>query len=361
MEIIDASRPVEAFPVGEYLRDELDARGLTGAEFAEILGRPPQVVSQILNNHKEITPETATEIAAATDTTPETWLGLQDTYRLWKLRREPVADRLSDVARRARLRRIAPLTELRKRGFAPEGDDIDAQEEAVCALLGISSPDEAPSFAVAARRVEEEDGLSPSQLSWVGCVRAVARDRRVGPFAPDGLAALGRGLTRTVITPGDLATLPARLAEVGVRLVHVDAFKGGKMDGVAFRDERGPVIGISGRGGRFDGVLFTVLHEIAHVHLGHVTSGYTIDVDLGTAAGTERERDADSVAAEWAIPGSLDPAGRMSQAKVDAEAARLGVHPAVVVGKLQHAGVIPWSHLNSSVPRVKDVLATWND
>ncbi|GAB2654468.1 HigA family addiction module antitoxin [Saccharopolyspora gloriosae] len=361
MEIIDASRPAEAFPVGEYLRDELDARGLTGAEFAEILGRPPQVVSQILNNHKEITPETATEIAAATDTTPETWLGLQDTYRLWKLRREPLADRLSEVARRARLRRIAPLTELRKRGFAPEGDDIDAQEDAVCALLGISSPEETPTFAVAARRVEEAEALSPAQLSWVGCVRAVARDRPVEPFAPDGLAALGRHLTRTVITPAALSTLPALLAEVGVRLVHVDSFRGGKMDGVAFCDDRGPVIGISGRGGRFDGVLFTVLHEIAHVHLGHVTSGYTIDVDLGTAADTEQERDADSVAADWAIPGRFATTGRISKAAVEAEAARLGVHPAVLVGKLQHAGVIPWSHFNAAVPRVKNVLARWND
>ena len=41
--------PAEAFPAGEYLRDELEERGWTVTEFAEILARPLQVVSEILN------------------------------------------------------------------------------------------------------------------------------------------------------------------------------------------------------------------------------------------------------------------------------------------------------------------------
>ncbi len=42
----------EAFPPGEYLRDELGARGWTIAEFAEILGRPTQAVSEIIDGRK---------------------------------------------------------------------------------------------------------------------------------------------------------------------------------------------------------------------------------------------------------------------------------------------------------------------
>jgi HTH-type transcriptional regulator/antitoxin HigA len=83
--VTDNPRPAEAFPVGEYLSDELRERGWAVVEFAEILGRPFQAVSEILNGHKEITPTTAKEIAAATGTSAETWLRLQDTYRLWKL------------------------------------------------------------------------------------------------------------------------------------------------------------------------------------------------------------------------------------------------------------------------------------
>ena len=47
----DFSR-VEAFPPGEYLADELQARGWTVAQFAEVLGRPVRAVSEINNGRK---------------------------------------------------------------------------------------------------------------------------------------------------------------------------------------------------------------------------------------------------------------------------------------------------------------------
>ena len=71
-----------SFSPGEILRDELDARDWTYVEFAEILGRPVQAVSEILNDRKEITTETALEIGRALGTGPELWLNLQTNYRL---------------------------------------------------------------------------------------------------------------------------------------------------------------------------------------------------------------------------------------------------------------------------------------
>ena len=64
----------EVFPAGEYLADELDARGWTQADFAEVLGRPAQFVSEIISGKKEITRESAAQIAAALGTSAEFWL-----------------------------------------------------------------------------------------------------------------------------------------------------------------------------------------------------------------------------------------------------------------------------------------------
>lgn len=50
-------------PAGEYLRDELEERGWTVTELAEIIGRPVQAVSEILNGRKEITTNTACALA----------------------------------------------------------------------------------------------------------------------------------------------------------------------------------------------------------------------------------------------------------------------------------------------------------
>ena len=77
---------VHAFPPGEYLRDELEARGWTVAEFAESIGLPVQAVSEILDTKQEITAETAMAISAALGTTPEVWLNLQTRYRALNIR-----------------------------------------------------------------------------------------------------------------------------------------------------------------------------------------------------------------------------------------------------------------------------------
>ena len=78
--------PAHAFPPGEYLRDELEERGWTVTEFAEVIGRPVQAVSEILDAKREITTETALAIAEALGTTAEVWLSLQTRYGLHRQR-----------------------------------------------------------------------------------------------------------------------------------------------------------------------------------------------------------------------------------------------------------------------------------
>ena len=94
-------KPAHAFPPGEYLRDELEERGWTVTEFAEIIGRPVQAVSEILNAKKAITAETALAVSEALGTTPEVWLNLQTRYRLYLQRTAADPVDLAPVARRA--------------------------------------------------------------------------------------------------------------------------------------------------------------------------------------------------------------------------------------------------------------------
>ncbi len=76
-----------AAPPGEYLRDELAERGWTGGQFAEMIGRPYQVISMILCGRKGITTETAFQIGDALGTGPEVWLNLQTAWRCAEYRR----------------------------------------------------------------------------------------------------------------------------------------------------------------------------------------------------------------------------------------------------------------------------------
>ena len=71
----------EVFPPGEYLTEELAARGWTVSQLAERMVQPEVVVLDILETRMEITPELAEAIAAALGTSAQMWLNLEELYR----------------------------------------------------------------------------------------------------------------------------------------------------------------------------------------------------------------------------------------------------------------------------------------
>ena len=74
--------PVRAISLGRILQRELDSRGWTQKDLAEITKRPPQTINEIIKGTKQITPETARELSAALGTTAEFWINLETNYRL---------------------------------------------------------------------------------------------------------------------------------------------------------------------------------------------------------------------------------------------------------------------------------------
>ena len=57
--------PAEVFPPGEFIKEEIEARGWSQVEFAEIIGRPPRLISELIGAKRAVTPETAKGLAAA--------------------------------------------------------------------------------------------------------------------------------------------------------------------------------------------------------------------------------------------------------------------------------------------------------
>ena len=345
----------EAFPPGEYLRDELEARGWTIAEFAEILGRPTQAVSEIINGRKTITATTAKEIGGALGTSPEVWLNLQNAYQLHTQGPEPSA--LDDVTRKARLRGRVPLAEIRRLGWIADSPRLDETEQSVCALLGIQSLDEEAEFALAARRSNANDPLSPPQQAWLGRVRRLGLAQATESFDSHAAASLTSQLGALLRDPTQIQHVSSWFAEAGVAVVFVPALKGSKIDGVALTTDLGKtIIGLSGRGNRFDGAVFTLAHEMAHVVLGHLESkGVLLDEDLGSTTDTI-EREANEQATDWLFPLGVPIEPPFSKRRVQQTAAALGCHASLVVGHLKWKGKLDWSHLNGLVPKLSDLL-----
>ncbi|MEH0557004.1 hypothetical protein [Streptomyces sp. B21-101] len=357
--------PIAQVPVGELLGRELEARDWSQADFAAVLDRPTQFVSEIVTGKKEITRESAAQIGAALGHTAEYWLNLQDQYLLAEqFKNENAQVKLDEVRRRARLNDKGPIQLLKRRGFLT-GATLDSLEAEVKELFELDSLDDEPGFAAAARRANRSEDISPLQRAWVACIRREAR--KLPPqerYCAKRLRELAGTLSRTLKSAADFEDLPNLFSAVGVRLVYVESLPGAKIDGCSMLVDGYPVIGLSGRGKRLDKILFTLLHEIAHILLDHVDAEHLIVEGLDEAQGNETkwEKDADTEAAEWVFPhGIPDVPDRIGARWVNQLAVELDVARIVIVGHLQHRGHLDWrTTLAKNAPSVNDALASWD-
>ena len=77
--------PDVAIPPGEYLAEEIEARGMTQKELAGRMKRPVNTINEIINGKKAITTETALQLGAVMPEIPARfWLNLESDHQLTK-------------------------------------------------------------------------------------------------------------------------------------------------------------------------------------------------------------------------------------------------------------------------------------
>ena len=82
------SRSDLAIPPGELLAEEIEARRMLQRDLAALMGRQPNVISEIVRGRKAITPRTALQLERALGIDAGFWLNLEAQYRLALARRE---------------------------------------------------------------------------------------------------------------------------------------------------------------------------------------------------------------------------------------------------------------------------------
>jgi addiction module HigA family antidote len=80
--------PAVVIPPGESIQEELSARNWTQRQLAQKMRRPVQAVNEIIRGKRQITAETALDLADAFGTSAEMWVGLEARYRLHVARQE---------------------------------------------------------------------------------------------------------------------------------------------------------------------------------------------------------------------------------------------------------------------------------
>jgi HTH-type transcriptional regulator/antitoxin HigA len=360
--MLDIRDVAEAFPPGEILKDELEARGWTQDVLAEITNIPAPVISNIMNGKRAISVDIASSLAAAFGTTAQFWMNLETSYQLWM---ETKAD--AKISRKARLYASVPVNELVKRGWIEASKNIDVLEDRILHFLDRESLDEPSRLVYATKKSTEK--ATPAQVAWVHRAKQLASCVRAENFSRESFGIALKKLKELRRNAEDIRDVARILADGGVRLILIEGLPKGKIDGATFwLDEHSPVVVLSIRYDRLDYFWFALMHELGHVaNQDALESLPILDVNLVGEDTTpfedksEVEKRADQFAEGFLVEKTeMETFMRRysplySKQKIKNFSARIGVHPAIVLGQLQHRREVDWTHSREMLVKVRDI------
>ncbi|QTD45222.1 helix-turn-helix domain-containing protein [Ottowia testudinis] len=353
--------PRQVSPPGDTLTELLEERGWSQAELARRMGRPSNAISEITLGEKEITEHTALELERVLGTPAQFWLARESRYRESLARQREAARAPEQLDWLDQF----PIKQLQEAGCLPPGRLTPAFKATLVAPLlaffGVASPEgwqqQYLRLEVAFRRASPRQQTNNAAITaWLRLGEiAAAQARNLPAYDAATLQAHLSAMRALTLTPATAIgpALHRLCAQAGVVLAFVPSLAGTHVSGVARWLGDRPLVQLSLRGKRNDVFWFSFFHEIGHI-LKHPAKRavFLDDASAGSTASSREEQEANQFAADVLIPPA--EACRLGQIDLTADAVRqfsqeIGVHPGIVVGRLQHLGLIgyggPWEHM----------------
>lgn len=343
-------RPDYATPPGYVLEDHLETLGLAPAEFATRHSLPEELISDVIVGSTPIDPELAAIFGRELGLDSDVWLRMEARYRS-ELDHQAAAEAAAGFASWADL---FPVRELIRRGIIEKPlSDGDCVLK-VLDFFGAKSVEDWQcrhgDAKVAYRHSPTFASNEFNLAAWLRLGELEAEWQKCDAYDPENFrAALSeiRSLTRG--PTGDALDKTFILCnQSGVALALVEPFPKVALSGATrWLPDNRPLIQLSARHKTNDHLWFTLFHEAAHILL-HSKEHVFIDTMKDEIAGVDAE--ADRWASDFLIPrpdwNNFADAGHFGEWPVRQFAHEQGIAPAIVVGRLQHERLIPWSRLN---------------
>ena len=347
--------PDYAVPPGWVLKDRLDAQGMTPAELARRCGRSAKLISEIVAGKAPIEPRTALQFEKVLGVDAEIWLGIETDYRLQRTRAAEAEEELAAAA----WAKSFPVRELAKRGLKPAPGENPVS--ALLSFFGVASVEAwHVKYGAASVAYRHSPRFASDRFALSAWLRLAELDAAGQPCADyreslfrDVLRKV-RGLTRATV-PGSIQEAQRLCNGAGVALSLVEPLSRTRLSGAAWwRSARRPIIALSARHKTDDHLWFSLAHEAAHILLHGKKSVF---IDGADDDGNDIEAEANAWAANLLVPRAdwrqFVRRGAYTRAAVVEFADEQGIAPGIVVGSLQHEGILPWSHMNDLKVRLQ--------
>lgn len=334
---------------GEVLEDYLDTLEMTQKELSTRLGLTTKTVNKIINATAPISAKTALGLEYVLGRPAHFWTSLEREYQELKARHEEKVE----LSKQLKWLDLMPVSELSKKGFITKRKDPFEQLDEVLSFFGISSPNHWSkvwdSYQIAFKKVNKSKNDIYAISAWLRCGEILSRESNCNEYDKSKLLnSLDemRGLTLEKDPNKFIPKLNKLCFDAGVVLAIVPALKNMGVFGATRWFRNNPLIQLSLHYKNNHALWFTFFHEI-----GHIIKHGKRDIFLeAKGLDNEKEKEADKFAKDVLIPPSeykiIANNSYRSLNDIKAFAKSIGIAPGVVVGQLQHDGLMPYTHGN---------------
>lgn len=342
--------PNYAISPGEILLDELEIRSMSQKELSKRTGISEKHLISILKAKSAITPETAIKFERAIGMPAEYWLNLESHYQETKARlaEEEMLQADLDWVKRV------PFNEMAKMGWLSKRSSAKDKLIELLQFFGIASVKQWqevwPKVSVAYRQNQKHEVFPEAVSAWLrkgeieaSKVECASFDKVKFRSALDTI----RNLTEAepdVFVP----EMQKACAEAGVAVVFVPSLpKTGVSGATRWMNANKAIIQLSLRYRTNDHLWFTFFHEAGHILL-HGKKELFLEYKNGLD--DEKEQQANQYAQNELIPekamNQFIIQGNLTKNSIKVFAKEVGIAPGIVVGQLQHRGLINYQTFN---------------
>lgn len=351
-----AYEPTTIAHPGETVAEYLEFNEWSQRDLARRTGLTPKTISEICNGRTPITPTTSLALEKALQRPAHFWLNLQRQFDEAEARQRATAKQADwkDWADRF------PLKEMKRLGWLEAEGSKLATVDALLSFLGVSSPDSWntvwKSCNVAYRQTRKLHIREESIAVWARAAELLAMQKevRVGEFNEELLrSSLDELRYQTRKRPEEAVPKVEDLcASAGVAVVWVPELQQTGISGCArWLTEKKALIALTLRYKTDDQVWFTFFHELAHILLHKKEHCFILDnaaEDLTDHVVDPQMRRNEEEANRFAADTLISPdklhrfikKGEFSHDAIHGLAEKLGIGPGIVVGRLQHEGLL---------------------
>jgi len=351
-------------PPGDTILDFIEERDWTQKKLSQRLGCSGKHINLLINGKSPITDDMAFKLEKVVGGSSGFWMSREAKYR----------ERLARIVAAKQYESWVywldelPLSDLKIANVIPDERISPSKKPKLVEILlkffGVASPDEWKKTYLnmegAFRRTKEQQSDNGAITSWLRLGEIKAEKISTPTYnVPAFKEALREIRLLTTLGPEQFEpTLRKLCFESGVKLVFVPSISKAHVSGVArWLNPHSPLIQMSLYGKTNDKFWFTFFHEAAHILLhSKRKNDIFLDVQSGANINSLEEDEANNWAADLLIPPEYKDelhglAHTNNRSSITRFAESVGVHPGVVVGRLQHEGLLPY---NSPLSRLKD-------